>query len=70
MPNHLDTHYKMVIKAITDGRVVPFLGADVTCAITRPRRIRNPAERCPSLLHSGLGPQAGCRIHGTRQRLP
>ena len=25
----LDAHYKMVIKAITDGRVVPFLGADV-----------------------------------------
>ena len=29
MPDPLDMHYKMVIKAITDGRVVPFLGAGV-----------------------------------------
>ena len=29
MPDPLDTHYKMVIKAITDGRVVPFFGAGV-----------------------------------------
>jgi tetratricopeptide (TPR) repeat protein len=27
IPDSLDTHYKMVIKAITDGRLVPFLGA-------------------------------------------
>ncbi len=29
MPNPLDPHYKTVIKAIADGRVVPFLGAGV-----------------------------------------
>jgi hypothetical protein len=28
-PDPLDPHYKMVIKAIVDGRVVPFLGAGV-----------------------------------------
>jgi hypothetical protein len=28
-PDPLDAHYRMVIKAITDGRVVPFLGAGV-----------------------------------------
>jgi len=27
MSNPLDTHYRMVIKAISEGRVVPFLGA-------------------------------------------
>jgi len=29
MPDSLDAHYKMVVKAITDGRVVPFFGAGV-----------------------------------------
>lgn len=29
MPDPLDAHHKIVIKAITDGRVIPFLGAGV-----------------------------------------
>lgn len=29
MPDFLDSHYKAVIESITDGRVVPLLGAGV-----------------------------------------
>lgn len=38
MPDFLDTHYKTVIKAITDGRVVPFLGAGVNLC-GRPKEV-------------------------------
>jgi len=49
MPDSLDAHYKMVIKAITDGRVVPFFGAGVNLC-------GRPAEmdwQCGQYLPSG-----------------
>jgi hypothetical protein len=50
MPNSLDAHYKMVVKAITDGRVVPFLGAGVNLC-GRPKGLtwsRRQSEYLPS----------------------
>jgi len=38
MPDALEAHYKMVAKAISDGRVVPFLGAGVNLC-DRPRDV-------------------------------
>jgi hypothetical protein len=39
MPDALDAHYNSVIKAITDGRVVPFFGAGVNL-VGRPKNTR------------------------------
>jgi len=50
MPDPLDTHYKMVIKAVTDGQVVPFLGAGVNLC-GRPEGLawsRRQSEYLPS----------------------
>jgi hypothetical protein len=50
MSDSLDAHYKMVVKAITDGRVVPFLGAGVNLC-GRPEGLawsRRQSEYLPS----------------------
>ncbi len=48
MPDPLDAHYKTVIKAITDGRVVPFFGAGVNVC-GRPEGARyQPGQYLPS----------------------
>lgn len=69
MSDPLDSqHYKMVIKAITDGRVVPFLSAGVNLC-GRLAGTGSPAEHTLSPCCSGMGPQAGRRSLDTRQRL-
>ena len=50
MPDSLDVHYNIVIKGITDGRVVPFLGAGVNLC-GRPEGLawsRRQSEHLPS----------------------
>src|SRR5271166_4724176 len=46
---HLETHYRMVLRPLLEGRVVPFLGAGVNLC----GRPRDPADP------SKLGPWAG-----------
>jgi hypothetical protein len=44
----LDTHYKMVVKAITDGRVVPFFGAGVNLCGRPAEMAWQPGQYLPS----------------------